>query len=125
MEARREAENKAAEEKLELLEATRAKLMESFEALSAKALSSNNDSFLKLASFEKYQTQAQGDLNKRQEAIQKTVEPVGKALEKFEERVNSLEERRTETDARLKEQLVIGPITATQSNYKRAHERPP
>ncbi len=107
MEARREAENKAAGEKLALLEATREKLMESFQALSSEALSKNNASFLELAkaSLEKYQEGAKGDLDKRQEAIQKTVEPVGKALEKFEERVNSLEERRTQTDAGLKEQL--------------------
>jgi DNA recombination protein RmuC len=107
MEARREAESKAAEEKLALLEATREKLMESFQALSSEALSKNNRSFLELAkaSLEKYQEGAKGDLDKRQEAIQKTVEPVGKALEKFEERVNNLEERRTKTDAGLKEQL--------------------
>ena len=109
MEARREAENKAAEEKLALLEATREKLTESFQALSSEALNKNNRSFLELAkaSLEKYQEGAKGDLEKRQAAIQKTVEPVGKALEKFEERVTSLEERRTKTDAGLKEQLEL------------------
>ena len=109
MEARREAENKAAEEKLALLEATREKLAESFQALSSEALNKNNASFLELAkaSLEKYQEGAKGDLDKRQEAIQKTVEPVGRALEKFEERVTSLEERRTKTDAGLKEQLEL------------------
>ncbi len=109
MEARREAENKAAGEKLALLEATREKLMESFQALSSEALNKNNRSFLELAkaSLEKYQEGARGDLEKRQQAIQKTVEPVGKALEKFEERVNNLEERRTQTDAGLKEQLEL------------------
>ena len=107
LEAQHEAESKAAEEKLSLLESARDQLKESFQALSSEALSKNNESFLNLArtALEKYQERARGDLEKRQEAIQKTVEPVSEALQQFRKRVDSMEERRTAADAGLKEQL--------------------
>ncbi len=107
IEAQREAELKAAAEKLALLEDAKAKLMDSFKALSSEALSKNNADFLNLAksTLEKYQEGAKGDLEKRQEAINKTVEPVGQALKAFNERVEKIEERRTQTDASLKQQL--------------------
>ena len=107
LEAQHEAESKAAEEKLALLESARDQLKESFQALSSEALSKNNESFLNLArtALEKYQERARGDLEKRQEAIQKTVEPVSEALQQFRKRVDSMEERRTAADAGLKEQL--------------------
>jgi DNA recombination protein RmuC len=107
LESLREAELKAADEKLALLEQARAQLKESFQALSSEALSRNNESFLNLAksTLEKYQEGAKGDLEKRQQAINKTVEPVGLALKAFNERVEKIEERRTQTDASLKQQL--------------------
>lgn len=107
IEAQREAELKAAAEKLALLEEAKAKLQDSFKALSSEALSKNNESFLNLAktTLEKYQEGAKGDLEKRQQAINKTVEPVGEALKVFNERVAKIEERRTETDAGLREKL--------------------
>jgi DNA recombination protein RmuC len=107
LEAQHAAELKSAEEKLALLEQARAQLKESFQALSSEALSKNNESFLNLAksTLEKYQEGAKGDLEKRQEAIHKTVEPVGLALKAFNERVEKIEERRTQTDATLKQQL--------------------
>ena len=107
VEAKREAELKAAAEKLALLEEAKAHLQDSFKALSSEALSKNNESFLNLAktTLEKYQEGAKGDLEKRQEAINKTVEPVGEALKVFNERVAKIEQRRTETDASLQQQL--------------------
>jgi DNA recombination protein RmuC len=107
VEAQREAELKAATEKLALLEEAKTKLQDSFKALSAEALSKNNESFLNLAktTLEKYQEGAKGDLEKRQQAINQTVEPVGEALKIFNERVAKIEERRTQTDASLKQQL--------------------
>jgi DNA recombination protein RmuC len=107
IEAQREAELKAAAEKLALLEDAKAKLQDSFKALSSEALSKNNESFLNLAktTLEKYQEGAKGDLEKRQQAINKTVEPVGLALKAFNERVDKIEERRTHTDSTLKQQL--------------------
>jgi DNA recombination protein RmuC len=108
LKAQHEAESKAAEEKLALLESARDQLKESFQALSSEALSKNNESFLNLAktALEKYQERARGDLEKRQVAIEKTVEPVNEALQQFRKRVDSMEERRISTDASLKEQLL-------------------
>ena len=101
LEAQYASEQKSAEEKLSLLEQARNQLKQSFQALSSEALSKNNESFLNLAksTLEKYQEGAKGDLDKRQEAINKTVEPVGIALKTFNERVEKIEERRTQTDA--------------------------
>jgi DNA recombination protein RmuC len=107
VEAQREAELKAAAEKLALLEEAKTNLQDSFKALSSEALSKNNESFLNLAktTLEKYQEGAKGDLEKRQQAINKTVEPVGEALKVFNDRVSQIEARRTETDASLQQQL--------------------
>jgi DNA recombination protein RmuC len=107
LEVRHVSDQKNAEEKLALLEQARDRLKESFQALSSEALSKNNESFLNLAktTLEKYQDGAKSDLDKRQEAINKTVEPVGIALKTFNERVEKIEERRTQTDASLKQQL--------------------
>ncbi|MBP80286.1 MAG: DNA recombination protein RmuC [Deltaproteobacteria bacterium] len=107
LEARHASDQKSAEEKLALLEQARDQLKESFQALSSEALSKNNESFLNLAksTLEKYQEGAKGDLDKRQEAINKTVEPVGDALKAFNERVDKIEQRRTQTDASIGQQL--------------------
>lgn len=107
IEAQRDAELKSAAEKLSLLEEAKTKLQDSFKALSSEALSKNNESFLKLAqeNLEKYQQSAQGDLEKRQQAINKTVEPVGEALKLFNERVTKIEESRAAVNASLKQQL--------------------
>ncbi|HKK18162.1 MAG TPA: DNA recombination protein RmuC [Opitutales bacterium] len=106
-EARREAELSAADDKLKLLEEARAKLENSFKALSAEALSRNNEDFLNLAkaTLEKYQEGAKGDLDKRQESIKRTVEPVNEALRLFNQRIEKIEDRRTATDSSLKQQL--------------------
>jgi DNA recombination protein RmuC len=107
LEARHVSDQESAEEKLALLEQARDQLKESFQALSSEALSKNNESFLNLAksTLEKYQEGAKGDLDKRQEAINKTVEPVGDALKAFNERVDKIEQRRTQTDASIGQQL--------------------
>ena len=107
VESQLEAEQKASSEKLALLEKARANLQDSFKAISSEALLKNNESFLSLAkaTLEKYQEGAKGDLEKRQQAINKTVEPVNEALRIFNERVTKIEERRTETDASLRERL--------------------
>ena len=107
LEAQYASEQKSAEEKLALLEQARDQIKESFQALSSEALSKNNESFLNLAktTLEKYQEGAKGDLDKRQEAINKTVEPVGIALKAFNERVDKIEERRIQTDSSIGQQL--------------------
>ena len=106
-EAQREAELKAADDKLKLLGQARVELQDSFKALSAEALSKNNADFLNLAksTLERYQEGAKGDLEKRQEAINKTVEPVGEALRAFNEKLVLVEKERAATRSSLDKQL--------------------
>ena len=107
IEAKYEAEIKAADDKLKLLEEARDRLKDSFKALSADALSKNNESFIKLAeeNLKKHQQSAKDDLEKRQQAITKTVEPVSQTLKTFSERVNKIEERRIESEGSIKKEL--------------------
>ena len=107
IEAKYEAEIKAADDKLRLLEEARDSLKDSFKALSADALSKNNESFIKLAeeNLKKHQQSARDDLEKRQQAITKTVEPVSQTLKTFSERVNKIEERRIESEGSIKKEL--------------------
>lgn len=105
--AQRDAERNASDEKVALMKDAQARLEDRFKALSADALLQNNESFLKLAeeNLKKFQEGAKGDLEKRQETIHKTVEPVSEALKLFNQRVEKIEERRMATDASLKQQL--------------------
>ena len=107
IEAKYVAEIKAADDKLKLLEEARDSLKDSFKALSADALSKNNESFIKLAeeNLKKHQQTAKDDLEKRQLAITKTVEPVSQTLKTFSERVNKIEERRIESEGSIKKEL--------------------
>jgi DNA recombination protein RmuC len=104
---RLEEERKAAAEKLSLLEEARSKLTDAFKALSAEALSSNNQAFLHLAksSLERFQEGARGDLESRQQAIGHLVGPLKEALDKVDGRIHDLERVRTGAYARLDEQI--------------------
>ncbi len=71
-------ERKAAEEKLALIHEAERKLSDAFKALSAEALSGNNQSFLELANatLARFQEGARGDLLARQKAIDELVKPL-------------------------------------------------
>src|ERR1039458_1484582 len=74
------------EEQRKLLGEATAKLTDTFGALSAEALKSNNQAFLALAksTFETIQTQAKGDIESRQKAIDGLVAPLKESLDKNE-----------------------------------------
>jgi DNA recombination protein RmuC len=78
------------------VEASQKSLKDSFDALSAAALDKNNQSFLDLAktALESHVTEAKGDLEKRQQAIDGLVRPLGESLTKMDEKINSLESKR-------------------------------
>ncbi len=80
---------------------------DTFRALSAEALQRNNQAFLDLAklSLEKQQESAQGDLEKRQQAIGELVTPIRASLEKFEQQVQGVEKTRIDAYATLFEQV--------------------
>lgn len=86
-------ERKANEEKLELLGQMTDEMRESFQALSAEALKSNNQAFLHLAqsTLEKFQGEAKGDLELRQQAVANLVAPIGESLKKVDEQIRQME----------------------------------
>lgn len=102
-----EEEKKAADEKLALLNEAKAKLEDTFKALSSEALRGNNQSFLDLAkeTLEKFQQGAQTDLQTRQKAIDELVKPLRESLEKVNTQIQEVEKSRTHAYASLTEQV--------------------
>jgi DNA recombination protein RmuC len=82
-----------AEEKLKVLEAARESLADTFKALSSDALKDSNTEFLKLAKEQlgKFQSEAMGDMEKRQTAVSNLVSPIRESLEKVEQNIRQLE----------------------------------
>ena len=80
---------------------------ETFEALSAKALQANNQSFLNLAQakFKQLETVAQGDLALKQQAVEAVVKPLQTSLGKVERYLQTLEGQRAGAYAQLSEQI--------------------
>src|SRR5258708_5174214 len=96
-------------------EAQRA-LENSFKALSADALKSNNQSFLDLAraSLAEFQQGAKGDLEKRQIAIDALVGPVKASLDKVDEKIASLEKAREHAYGEIRQQFTQMAEVQTQ-----------
>lgn len=78
-----------------------------FTELSRRALESNNDSFLKLATenLKQFQNDAKHDLNKRSDAIASLVKPIEDALRKTEQQIYQVEKERKESLGALNQQL--------------------
>ena len=89
------------------LDDARQKLADTFKALSAEALQTNNQAFLDLAkaTLERTQETARGDLELRQQAIADLVRPVRESLEKVGAKIQDLETARTGAYAGLSEQV--------------------
>jgi len=106
-------ERRAAQEKLALVDEARAKLSDAFQALSAEALRSNNQSFLELAkaTLEKFQEGAKSDLETRQTAITQLVGPVKQSLDQMDAKLRELETARVEAYSTLKEQVKALALT--------------
>ncbi len=96
LQAKYEEAVKAVEEQKQFVEDSQKTLKDSFDALSAAALDKNNSSFLDLAktALDNHVTEAKGDLEKRQQAIDNLVKPLGESLTKMDEKINSLENKR-------------------------------
>lgn len=90
-----------------VLKEAQIKLLESFKALSADALKSNNQSFLELAreSFSKLHQQSADELGKRQQAIDSMVKPLKESLEKVDAKIGEIEKARATAYGQLSEQL--------------------
>jgi DNA recombination protein RmuC len=95
------------EEQKRLLEHAKKALTETFQALSAEALKSNNQAFIALArsQFETLQMQAKGDLETRQKAIDGLVAPLKESLGRYEHQIQEMESARQKAYGALDEQL--------------------
>jgi DNA recombination protein RmuC len=91
-----EAERALAAEKLVVIETAREELTSAFSALSGRALQTNNQMFLDLAAqtLGRFQQDAKGDLELRQQAIQELVAPVKLSLDKLDGRIHDIERLR-------------------------------
>lgn len=94
--ARLDAERAATIEKVTLLEQARDAMKDTFTALSAEALKSNNESFLQLAKTE---------LESKRGAIEQIVQPLQDSLAKVDTKLQQVERDRVGSHARLDEHL--------------------
>jgi len=106
-----EAERKASDEKIELLtqanERAGEDLRNAFKALAADALSSNNLSFVQIAqeTLKRFQSEAQSDLEKRQNAVADLVAPVRESLSKVDAQIQQMEIARSDAYGELRAQV--------------------
>src|SRR3954452_22850442 len=89
------------------LEAEREMAADRFKALSNDALRANNEPFLTLAkqTLGSYQTEARGELDKREKAVQQLVGPIAESLTKVDQRLERLDRERLQTPTALQHQL--------------------
>jgi DNA recombination protein RmuC len=112
-------ERKSGAEKLDVLDRATDELREAFQALASDALKSNNQSFLQLAktSLEKFQSEAKGDLESRQKAVETLVAPIKESLDKVDSQIQQMEKDRSRAYGSLTEQVqsLIGTQKALQA----------
>src|SRR5450755_1538154 len=82
LEATLKNEKIKSDEKLQLVNRASDELTRTFQSLAADALKGNNDSFLQLAKtrLEGFQTEAQGELELRKQAVENLIKPISDAL---------------------------------------------
>ncbi len=102
-----EAERRAADQRALAFDETREQLTGEFARLSARALQQNNEQFLQLADVKLNETRqaAEGELAKRQEAIEQLLRPIGDQLGKYEAGMQRLEVERQRAYTSLTEQM--------------------
>ena len=114
-----EHERKSSVEKLDLIDRASEELREAFQALASEALKSNNQSFLQLAktSLERFQSEAKGDLESRQKAVENLVAPIKESLNKVDTQIQQIEKERSQAYGALTEQVqsLIGTQKALQA----------
>lgn len=100
-------QERAAQEKMVLLEEAKKQLGDAFHALSAEALRANNQTFIEQAklSLERYQESALTDLKHRQQAISDLVQPLREALTRVDGSIAEMEKIRAGSYATLMEQI--------------------
>lgn len=109
VQARREEEIRAKEEQIVLLQNIKGNLQDSFKALSAEALSSNNQSFLELAkqNLTVFQEGTKQELEKKEQAINQMLKPFVESLAKVDQKITNLEKVEISAKESLKEQISL------------------
>ena len=104
------------------IDQTNDKLKLAFSSLSAEALKNNNESFVTLAksTLETQVTDAKGDLEKRQQAIDALVKPLTDSLEKFDGKVHELEKVRLQQHGQIN-QYILGIQQTTEKLQQETH----
>src|SRR4029434_11052413 len=84
-----------------------APLRQAFQALSADALRTNNETFLTLAEsrLREARTQAASDIDQRKKAIEDLLAPMARTLEQVDREVKDAERRRVESGAQLLQRI--------------------
>src|SRR5258706_800903 len=97
----------AQEERLAVVVQAKQEFREAFGALAADALRNNNSSFLEQAksALGRIQSDAQGDLDLRKQAVENLVAPIHEKLGKFDLQLRLLEEARNTAYGELKNQV--------------------
>ena len=100
-------EEKLTKEKLTLLSQAEKTFADSFKALSADALKSNNESFLALAKMKlsQFQEGAKGELEARRKEVDALVKPIQESLEKVNLKNHEIEKNLIKTYAGIGEQM--------------------
>ena len=106
-----EAQRAATTDRERLLARREAELKDSFQALSAEALSRNNEAFLQLAEARldkvtaAMSTRADGDATQRQQAIEALLGPVAQSLHRLDGQLRTVEKEREAAYGALREQV--------------------
>lgn len=102
-----ELERRATDAQYESMQQLNTQLKDSFNALAAEALQSNNSQFLRLAreNLEQFHIKAEGELEKREKAVENLVKPIRDALDKTESQVRRMENERQQAQGALTKHL--------------------
>ncbi|MEL6385182.1 MAG: DNA recombination protein RmuC [Cyanobacteria bacterium J06626_18] len=116
VQTRLQAEQSRSQEKQTLLDQAQQRLTDTFKALSVDALQQNSQSFMQLAEtvLSKFQSQAQGDLSQRHQAIAALVQPLQNSLQQVGTHLKDLETARTAAYSSLTEQVKSLAMAQTQ-----------
>ena len=111
-----EKDRAVAGERLKAYQQAEARLRDTFQALSADALKTNNQAFLDLAEtrLREARTEAATDIDARKKAIEDLLAPMAKTLEQVDREIQDAERRRVESGAQLM-QRIASLDTAGQS----------
>lgn len=113
-----EIELAALKARAETVNAAREELEKTFKAVASDVLRNNNQSFIELATqnLGKFQSEARGELDKRQQAFSELVKPISETLKKTEAQIHEIEKERKEAYGNITR--FLGSMNETQSQLQ-------